>query len=87
MESKSLTVVELYENNIFIKIKNVKQSKQSNPNYKPWLYPEQMTIPRIDWKDIISIDVNQMKAANVGDDESQVKETDVDKAETNEDNE
>ena len=46
-----------------------------------------MTIPRIDWKDIISIDVNQMKAANVGDDESQVKETDVDKAETNEDNE
>jgi hypothetical protein len=42
---------------------------------------------RIDWKDIITIDVNQMKANNNLDDESQIKETDFDKSEeTNEDN-
>ena len=43
-------------------------------------------MPRIDWKDIITIDVNQMKANNSVDDESQIKETDFDKSETNEDN-
>ena len=60
------------------------KSKQSNPNHKPWLYPEQVIMPRIDLKDITMIDVNQLKANAV--DESQISENDVDKSETNEDN-
>jgi hypothetical protein len=60
------------------------KSKQKNPSYKPWLFPEQMTMERLDFKHIVMIDVNKLKANLV--DESQISENDGDKTETNEDN-
>lgn len=57
--------------------------KSKNPNYKPWIYPEQIHVQRIDWNDIIAVDLNQMKVDSV--DESQINENDVDKSETNND--
>ncbi|KAK3100725.1 hypothetical protein FSP39_024311 [Pinctada imbricata] len=47
-----------------------------NPKYKPWLYPEQMTLPRIDMSSVQPM--NDFGSLNSIDDESNVKEDEID---------
>lgn len=47
-----------------------------NPGHKPWLYPEQMSLPRLDLQDI---QAECEFTSNESLDESNVKEEDIDK--------
>jgi StAR-related lipid transfer protein 10 len=56
-------------------LKYEKWKLKNNPDYKPWLNPEQMSSPRINWDDIIPVDLSTI---NNNVDESNVNEADVD---------
>jgi hypothetical protein len=57
--------------------------KQKNPGYKPWLFPEQNDVPRINWSDILSFDEGSLRNDSI--DESQIKENECDKNDDNDD--
>lgn len=62
---------------IYKACQNYETWKSSNsPGHKPWLYPEQMTLPRLDLTDIKS---ECEFTSNESIDESNVKEEDIDK--------
>ena len=63
-------------------LKYDKWKAQHNPDHKPWSNPEQLRIPRMDSRDIVAFDLAGLK--NV-EDESQIKENEVDKASFDED--
>ena len=64
-------------------LKYDKWKSKHNPDYMPWVDPEKIKCPKIDWNDILNLDLSTISN---GIDESQVKETDVDKGELDENN-
>jgi hypothetical protein len=64
-------------------LKYDKWKSKNNPDHKPWLNPEQISVPRLDWKDISAFDVSGLQN-NV--DESQINENEVDKNDLDEEN-
>lgn len=56
-------------------LKYEKWKTKHNPNFMPWVNPEQVAVPRIDWNDIQPMDLNQFKKNQV--DESQISENQI----------
>jgi hypothetical protein len=56
-------------------LKYEKWKSKHNPTYKPWLNPDQIKVPKLDWKDIQEVDLNAIKSNEI--DESQINEKDV----------
>lgn len=54
-----------------------KWKAKHNPDYRPWVNPEQIKVPRIDWNDIVAMDLALLNANLV--DESNINENDIDK--------
>ncbi len=51
----------------------------------PWVNPEHIKVPKIDWNDINSFDNSMLENQDGLDAEKNVKETEVEKVEDNED--
>jgi hypothetical protein len=51
----------------------------------PWVFPDQITVSRIDWNDILSFDENQIKNETV--DESQISQNECENDLNDQDNE
>jgi len=63
-------------------LKYEKWKAKHNPENKPWVNPELIKIPKIDWSDINELKIDEFR---VNIDESQIKETEVDKNDINDD--
>ncbi len=66
-------------------LKYDKWKSKHNPSYMPWIYPDQITVPRIDWNDILSFDENQLKL-ETSIDESQINQNDCENDLNDQDN-
>ena len=64
-------------------VKYDKWKAKNNPDYMPWVDPEKIRVPKLDWNDIISLDADVVSSNNDVD-ESQVKEGEVEKADLDE---
>jgi hypothetical protein len=60
-------------------LKYEKWKAKHNPNYMPWVNPEQIKVPRIDWSDIRQFDKNAMLAAQDIPNEGAIGEAETDK--------
>ncbi len=53
-------------------------------NWKKRVDPEKIRCPKIDWRDIVTLDLNTIHSTSNDIDESNLKETDVEKIELDE---
>ena len=62
-------------------LKYDKWKSKNQPENKPWINPELIKVPKIDWNDIAAIDLNNI----VKIDESNINEAEVEKNDDDED--
>ena len=55
-------------------LKYDKWKSSNKPEYKPWVNPEQITVPKIDWNDIKEFNLTEIPRV----DESNLNENDCD---------
>ncbi|CAF0994921.1 unnamed protein product [Brachionus calyciflorus] len=62
-------------------LKYDKWKSKNNPNFMPWIYPEQRKAPMIDWNDIMQLDETDLKKNMI--DESKIGESEVESIDLN----
>ena len=63
-------------------VKYEKWKAKHNPDNKPWINPELIKIPKIDWNDINELNMDEFREKI---DESQISQNEVDKNELDDD--
>lgn len=66
-------------------LKYDKWKAKHNPTYQPWINPEQIRVPKIDWNDIRQLDRGALMAAQEIPNEAAINENETDKSEMNDD--